>query len=175
MLRMSMLAALVLAAASPFTGASAGDDEITISFVHGEQRLDVPRGSVRKIRPLGPMVLMNGETGERKVYPRTGVELCVSGAVRARICDFTGQALDQVINVVIGCEVVQRPRILSPLCSSDCIRLSTFDDAETQKLMEKLRNSSRLACASPKKSPAISLAGLFPVLTPPEWPGQARP
>ncbi len=122
--------------------------EIALSFVHEEDRIDVPAGAVRGIRAYATQTFVIKGTRRRMVLDRPGVEICLSEEICAKLRQLTERIVDEPIDIVVGCEVISSPIVREPMGGSPCIQISAFDVAEARALADKLRGRSK-GCRAP--------------------------
>ena len=80
-----LLSALSLSAGIPLATA----DEIALSFVHEENRIDVPASAIDSIEALHYSLYRNTETGKVFKGARPNVEICFDGGIGASLCELT--------------------------------------------------------------------------------------
>jgi hypothetical protein len=64
-------------------------DEIALSLVHREQRIDVPASAVVEIEALPYSLYRSTVTGEITKHGRPYVEICFNAAIGAKLCELT--------------------------------------------------------------------------------------
>jgi len=121
-------------------------DEIALSLVHGEHRIDVPAGAIVSIEALPYSLYRNTETGEITKGGRPYVEICFNGAIGAQTCELTKKIVDEPLELWVSCQAIVNPIVREPLCSDTCFKVLLFDFAEAEQLVSKLNARPKLAC-----------------------------
>ncbi len=137
---------VVILAASGGLGSAFADD-IALSLVNPQGRIDIPAGTITRIEARATIEFRNTETGKTFGHEDPHVEICYSEDIRQRVCQLTKQIVEQPLAIVIDCRVVTKPIVREPLCSSACLSVSAADMAEAQALAEQIRRGSNRACA----------------------------
>jgi len=117
--------------------------EIALSFVHEEDRIDVPADAVRGIRAYTTQAFAIKGTWRRIVLDSPGVEICLSEKICAKLRQLTQRIVNEPIDIVVGCEVISSPIVREPMGGSPCIQITAFDVAEARALADKLRGRSK--------------------------------
>jgi hypothetical protein len=118
-------------------------DEISLSFIHRTERIDVPASAIRRIKAHATRTFVF-ETGPVE-YPFAGVEVCYARKIQRRLCELTRRIVDEPLDIVIGCEVVAQPVVRERLCGF-CISISAASAVEAERLAEKLRSEKAKTC-----------------------------
>ncbi len=118
-------------------------DEGSLSFIHRTERIDVPASAIHRIKAHATRTFML-ETGPVE-YPLADVEVCYARRIQRRMCELTRRIVGELLDVVIGCEVVARPVVRERMCGF-CISISAADGAEAERLAEKLRSEKVKTC-----------------------------
>ena len=137
-----LLVALSLSTSIPLARA----DEIALSLVHGEHRIDVPASAIFSIEALHYSLYRNTETGKVFKGARPKVEICFNGGIAARLCELTRRIVDEPLELWVSCQVIVAPIVREPLCSDTCLQVSFFDFAEAEQLVSKLNARPKLVC-----------------------------
>ena len=137
-----LLSALSLSAGIPLATA----DEIALSFVHEENRIDVPASAIDSIEALHYSLYRNTETGKVFKGARPNVEIRFDGGIGASLCELTKKIVDEPLELWVSCQAIVKPIVREPLCSDTCFKVSFFDFAETEQLVSKLNARPKLAC-----------------------------
>jgi preprotein translocase subunit SecD len=128
---------------------SAGAEEIALSFVHKQGRVDVPVSAIRRIEPHASTAFMVHETRESREFSLPHVEVCFTRAVHQEICRLTRRFIEEEpVEIVVGCKLVSKPVVREPLCTQPCFQISVNDFTEAKDLADTLRAGTD-ACASP--------------------------
>ena len=137
-----LLAALGLSASIPLARA----DEIALSLVHGEHRIDVPASAIGSIEALPYSLYRNTVTGTIFKGGRPYVEICFNGAIGAQICELTQTIVDEPLELWVSCRAIVKPVVREPLCSETCLKLSAHDMLEAEQLASNLKAQPKLVC-----------------------------
>jgi preprotein translocase subunit SecD len=122
--------------------------EVALSFVHKEDRIDVPTNAVLRIKAYATITIVDPATRRRTELPSPSVELCLSKEVRDQIHRLTSRIIDQPLDIVVGCEVVASPVVREPMGTLPCFQITASDAADAAALADKLRSGSR-RCRAP--------------------------
>lgn len=90
-----LLAALSLSTSIPLARA----DEIALSLVHGEHRIEVPASAIDSIEALHYSLYRNTETGKVFKGARPKVEICFNGGIAASLCELTKKIVDEPLEL----------------------------------------------------------------------------
>jgi hypothetical protein len=117
-------------------------DEIALSFVHGQNRIDVPASAIDSIEALHYSLHRNTETG--KVFKGAGpnVEICFDGGIGASLCELTKKIVGEPLEVWVSCRPIMKAVVREPLCSSACYLWAY----EADQLVSRLNAQPKLAC-----------------------------
>jgi preprotein translocase subunit SecD len=126
---------------------TASADEIALSLVNPEGRIDIPVSALEQVKARPTFAVRNSETGVVHEYPDPHVELCVSNEFKQRICALTKRIVGQVMAVVVDCETVTKPIVREPLCMRSCFEIGANDVSEANALAQRIRRGTNRACA----------------------------
>jgi hypothetical protein len=121
-------------------------DEIALTFVHGQNRIDVPASAVVSIEALPYSLYRNTVTGEITKHGRPYVEICFNAAIGAKLCELTQRIVGEPLELWVNCQAIVKPVVREPLCSDACLKLSSFDPSEAGELVSRLNAQPKLAC-----------------------------
>ena len=137
---------MILTAAFVGSAVPAMADDIALSLVHEQSRIDIPVSAIRRIEAYATYNFVIAETKEVREYPAPHVELCYAADIQKRICRLTRRIIEQPMNLVVDCETLSKPVVREPLCGP-CLQLSANDFAEANALAQRLRTGSNRRCA----------------------------
>lgn len=138
--------ALVFATLASTAASLAKADEIALSLVHGDDRIDVPASAVTSVTALPNHVFRNSVTGKLFASGGPHVEICFNAAVSLKICQLTQRIIKEPLEVWVSCHPISKPVVLQALCSNPCIGLNTFELKEAERLVVELKAEPKLAC-----------------------------
>lgn len=121
-------------------------DEIALSMVHKESRIDIPASAIDSIEAEATMAFVIPGTKEKRVYQFPHVELCYTAKIQAQICQLTSRIVEQAMSLIVDCEPISKPVVDEPLCGP-CLRISAVDIADANALAERLKRGSNRRCA----------------------------
>ena len=126
---------------------TAGADEIALSLVHGDSRIDVPASAIVSINVWGSTVYRNSETGSEFESKNPVVEICLSERFKSSICQLTRRSLQEPLEIWVSCRVVSKPVVHEAICSSiPCIDIGIYDLEDAERLAAELKAEPKLAC-----------------------------
>ena len=137
---------LVLVAAFVCAVPAAADD-IALSLVHGQDRIDIPTHAIVSIEAQAMFTYVLIETQEVRSIPSPHVEICFTAAIGKQVCQLTRRIVEQPLDIVVDCAVISRPVVREPLCKMPCFQVSTNDIFEANALAQRLRQGSNRRCA----------------------------
>ena len=137
---------LILVAALVCVVPAAADD-IALSLVHGQDRIDIPAHAIVSIEAQAMFTYVLIETQEVRSIPSPHVEICFTAAIKERICQLTSRIVEQPLNIVVDCAVISSPIVREPLCKMPCFQISANDIFEANALAQRLRQGSNRRCA----------------------------
>jgi preprotein translocase subunit SecD len=141
-----ILAAVV---ATSGCGSAWAGEEIALSFVHKQGRVDVPVSAIRRIEPHVAPATVTAVTGKQREFSLPHVEVCFTRAIHQEICRLTRRFIEEEpVEIVVGCKLVSRPVVREPLCSQPCFQISVNDFGEAKDLADTLRSGTEV-CTSP--------------------------
>ena len=124
----------------------AAADDIALSLVHGQDRIDIPTHAITRIEAHATQTFTFTDTHKTKTYDMQNVELCYSSEIQRRVCQLTRQIVDQPLHIVVDCKTISRPVVREPLCGR-CFLISANDIQEANALAQRLRQGSNRRCA----------------------------
>ena len=125
---------------------SAAADDIALSLVHGEDRIDIPASAIIRVEAHATQTLTFTDTHRTQTYDRPHVELCYSAEIREQICRLTRRIVAQPLSIVVGCEIISQPVVREPLCTMPCFQISSNDIQEANALAQRLKKGSNRRC-----------------------------
>jgi preprotein translocase subunit SecD len=129
--------------------APAGADEIALSLIHKQGRVDVPVSAIRRIEPHASTKFIIRETREPGEFSLPHVEVCFTRAIHQEICRLTRRFIEEEpVEIVVGCKLVSKPVVREPLCMQPCFQISVNDMDEAKELADTLRSGTEI-CTSP--------------------------
>lgn len=137
---------LILAARLVCSAVPAMADDIALSLVHEQNRIDIPVSAIRRIEARATQTFVVTETKEKRVFQLPHVELCYAADIQKRICRLTRRIIEQPMNLVVDCETLSKPVVREPLCGP-CLQLSANDLTEANALAQRLKTGSSRRCA----------------------------
>lgn len=123
-------------------------EDIALSLVHQQGRVDIPMSAIRRIEARALTTFMMTETRKRREYSAPHVEVCFTTAIRKEICRLTQRIVAEPMEIVAGCKLVSKPVVREPLCTQPCFQISVNDFTEAKDLAEALRAGTN-TCTSP--------------------------
>src|SRR5690349_3204431 len=114
---------LILSAALVSGTAPAAADEIALSMMHKESRIDVPARAITSIETYATFILVDPETRRRREFAAPHVELCYTAEIQAQICQLTSRIVEQPMSLIVDCEPISHPVVREPLCGP-CLKIS---------------------------------------------------
>lgn len=137
---------LVLTAALVCRAVPAMADDIALSLVHGQNRIDIPVSALRRIEAHATQSFVNTETKQKREFRLPHVEFCYAADIQKRICRLTRRIVEQPMDLVVDCETISKPVVREPLCGP-CLQISanTFTDANA--MAQRLKTGSNRRCA----------------------------
>jgi preprotein translocase subunit SecD len=127
-------------------GPSGGAEEIALSLVHGNSRVDIPVSAVTSINVWASTVYRNSETGSEFESGRPVVEVCLTDPIKQSICELSRRLLQKPMEIWVTCRIISRPIVREPLCTSHCFDIGIADVAEGDRLAAELKSYPKLAC-----------------------------
>jgi hypothetical protein len=121
---MTALATVPLSLACGVSGLDAA--EIAFSFVHKEERIDVPAHAFW-VRTFATQAFAIKGTRRRLVLDRPGLEICLSEDIGAKLRQFTERLIGEPMDIVVGCDVIYSAIIREPIGSLPCIQVTAFE------------------------------------------------
>ncbi len=121
-------------------------DDIALSLIHRQDRIDVPVSAVRRIEARAKQTFVNTETKKNHEFPLPHVELCYAANIQKKICQLTQQILEKPMDLVVDCETISKPVVREPLCGP-CLQISANDFTEANALAQRLKTGSKRRCA----------------------------
>jgi preprotein translocase subunit SecD len=143
------LIATVLAGTIVLESAPAIAEDIALSLVNPNGRIDIPAGAITRVEASATIAFRNAETKEIVEHPDPHVELCFSEEIRQQVCQLTQRIVDEPPAVVIDYETVTKPIVREPICRRPCFSISTADLAEAKAPAQRVRDGTNRACAPP--------------------------
>jgi hypothetical protein len=70
----------------------AAADDIALSLVHGQDRIDIPVSAITRIEAHATQTFTFADTRESRTYPFPGVDLCYTAEIQEQICRLTGES-----------------------------------------------------------------------------------
>jgi hypothetical protein len=146
--RMRAIRLIVLAAAAIGFGSVLADaDEIAVSLVNPQGRIDIPATAITQVHTFANIAFRNTETGKVVEYPDPRVEVCFTEDIHQRVCALTRRIVEQPLAIVIDCATVMKPIVREPLCNRPCFDIATGDLDEATALAKRIRTGTNRACA----------------------------
>ena len=136
----------ILAAAFVCVAPAAADD-IALSLVHGQDRIDIPASAITRIEAHATQTFTFTDTQETRTFPLSGVELCFTAEIGEQICRLTRRIIEQPMSIVVDCEIVSSPVVREALCKMPCFRITANDIQEANALAQRLKHGSNRRCA----------------------------
>lgn len=127
---------------------SAGAEDIALSIVHKQDRIDVPVSAIRRIEARASTTPKITEMPELREFSSPRVEVCFTSVIHKEICRLTRRIVEEPMEIVVGCRLVSRPVVREPLCTQPCFQISVNDDVEAKDLANTLRAGTD-TCTSP--------------------------
>lgn len=124
----------------------AGADEIALSLIHRQSRIDIPASAIASIEAYATTTFVISETQERRDYPHPRVELCYTPEIQTQVCQLTRRIVELPMILVVDCEPVSMPVVREALCGP-CLQISANDIVEAKALAQRLRKGSSRRCA----------------------------
>ena len=121
-------------------------DNIALSLVHGEDRIDIPASAIKRIEAHATQTFTFTDTHETKTYDMQNVELCFTAEIRKQICQLTRRIIEQPLNIVVDCAVISSPVVREPLCKMPCFLISANDIQTANALAQRLKQGSNRRC-----------------------------
>ena len=121
-------------------------DDIALSLVHGQNRIDIPVGAIQRIEARATQTFVVTETKEKRVFPLPHVNICYAADIQKRICQLTRGIIEQPMELVVDCATISKPVVYEPLCGP-CLQLSANDFTEANALAQRLKTGSNRRCA----------------------------
>ena len=125
----------------------AAADDIALSLVHGQDRIDIPASAITRIEAHATQTFTFDDTHETKTYDLQNVELCFSAEIHEKICQLTQRIIEQPLNIIVDCAVISSPVVREPLCKMPCFLISANDLQEANALAQRLKTGSNRRCA----------------------------
>ena len=125
----------------------AAADDITLSLVHGQDRIDIPTHAITRIEAQAMFTYVLIETQEVRSIPSPHVEICFTPAIGNQICQLTQRIVEQPLDIVVDCAVISSPVVREPLCKMPCFQVSANDIFEANALAQRLKKGSNRRCA----------------------------
>jgi hypothetical protein len=129
-----LLVALILSTNIPLARA----DEIALSFVHGQNRIDVPASAVVSIEGRPDSLYRSTLPGELAKHERPYVNICFDAAIAARLCELTHKIVGEPLELWVGCKAIMKPVVRESLCVA-CMSVPA-------ELMSELSVQTKPAC-----------------------------
>jgi preprotein translocase subunit SecD len=146
-MRSKPLTAIIAAVVAAAGSAAANADDIALSLVHAQARIDIPVSALKRVEAHATFAVRNPETGEVHEHPSPEVEVCFSKDIRERVCELTQKIVGQPIEIVIDCATVSKPIVREPLCTRPCFLIGMGDLADTNALAQRIRRGTNRTCA----------------------------
>jgi preprotein translocase subunit SecD len=121
-------------------------DDIALSLVHGQNRIDIPVSAIQRIESYATLRFVVAETKEVQEFPAPRVELCYAPDIQRRICRLTRRIIEQPMDLVVDCQTLSRPVVREPLCGP-CLQIRANDILEANALAQRLKTGSNRRCA----------------------------
>jgi preprotein translocase subunit SecD len=137
---------LILAATFVCRAVPAMADDIALSLVHGQNRIDIPVSAIRRIEAHATQTFVVTETKQKREFPLPHVKFCYAADIQKRICQLTRQIVEQPMDLVVDCETISKPVVREPLCGP-CLQISANDFMEANALAQRLKTGSNRRCA----------------------------
>jgi preprotein translocase subunit SecD len=137
---------LILAATFVCRAVPAMADDIALSLVHGQNRIDIPVSAIRRIEAHATQTFVVTETKQKREFPLPHVNLCYAADIQKRICQLTRRIVEQPMDIIVDCETISKPVVREPLCGP-CLQLSANDFTEANALAQRLKTGSNRRCA----------------------------
>jgi len=137
---------LILVAALVCVVPAAADD-IALSLVHGQDRIDIPTHAITRIEAHATQTFTFTDTQETRTYDMPNVELCFTAEIREQVCQLTRRIIEQPLSIVVDCAVISSPVVREPLCKMPCFLISANDIQEADALAQRLKKGSNRRCA----------------------------
>jgi preprotein translocase subunit SecD len=141
------LISMITAAVTGIGPAVANAEDIALSLVHPQGRIDSPVGALKRVEAGATFAVRNTDTGEVHQRPDPHVEVCYTKDIQERVCELTQKIVGQPMEVVIDCAPVVKPIVRQPLCATPCLMITANDFAEASALAQRIRQGSNRACA----------------------------
>ena len=137
---------LILVAMFVCQVAPAVADDIALSLVHGQDRIDIPVSAIRGIEAHATQTFVVTETKQKREFPLPHVKLCYAADIRKRICQLTRRIIERPMDLVVDCNTISNPVVYEPLCGP-CLQISANDFTEANALAQRLKIGSNRRCA----------------------------
>ena len=134
--------------AAMLASAPAAADDIALSLVHRQSRIDIPVSALRSIEAYATQTFVITGTKQTREFPLPHVELCFTREIKEQICRLTRQIVEQPMEIVIDCRTISKPVVREPQCSGPCLQISANDIDEANALAQRLKTGSNRRCVS---------------------------
>jgi len=124
----------------------AAADDIALSLVHGQDRIDIPVSAITRIEAHATQTFFLPKIQKQITSEIPYVLLCYTAAIQEQICRLTRQIVEQPMSIVVDCEVVSRPVVRDALCGR-CLQVSGNDIQGANALAQRLKKGSNRRCA----------------------------
>jgi preprotein translocase subunit SecD len=133
-------------AVTVFRTIPAKSDDIAVSLVQGQNRIDIPVSAIRSVEAYATQTFFNTDTKQKHEYPLPHVDLCYSADIQNRICRLTRRIVERPMDVVVDCETLSKPVVRERLCGP-CLQISANTFMDANALAQRLKTGSNRRCA----------------------------
>jgi preprotein translocase subunit SecD len=145
---LKLMCVIAMATIASFAApAGANADDIALSLVNPNGRVDIPVSAVRQVAARANFVYRIQGSEETHEDPSPHVLVCFSEDISERVCELTGKIIGQPLALVVDCETLIKPIVRQPLCKDPCLEISMSEFAEANALAQRIRKGTNRECA----------------------------